>query len=75
MDKKEQIRELIKKHLNIDIDMVSADKQIRDLDIDSLDLMEILMNVEDEYAITFKNEELLSIKTLRDLSNILSTKL
>jgi len=71
----QKLKELLQKHLKVNLNEVPLATNIKDLNIDSLDFMEILMDVEDEYGITFSNDELLSIKTLDDLFAILRSKL
>lgn len=75
MTNKKQMHELLLKHLKVNIDEVAETTPIRELGVDSLDLMEILMDVEEEYNITFSNEELLSFKTLGDLISTLDKKI
>ena len=72
---KTELTQMLQKHLKVDLENVSLTTSIRDLNIDSLDFMEILMDVEEEYGVTFSNDELLSMKTLEDLYNVLSRKI
>ena len=75
MTKDAKIKELLLHHLKINLDEVPAATQIRDLGLDSLDFMEVLMDVEEELGITFTNEELLSIKTVSDLLKVIDNKI
>ena len=72
---KPELTELLKKHLKVDLDNIPLTTSIRDLNIDSLDFMEILMDVEEEYNVSFSNDELLSMKTLDDLYLVLGKKI
>ena len=72
---KHELTELLQKHLKVNLEDVAPSTSIRELNIDSLDFMEILMDVEEEYNVTFSNEELLSMKTLEDLYSVLGKKI
>jgi len=48
---------------------------IEDLGIDSLTMMEIVILVEDVLAITIKNEELRSLRTIGDVKQFIGSKL
>ena len=72
---KTELIQLLQKHLKVDLDNIPPSTAIRDLNIDSLDFMEILMDVEEEHGVSFTNDELLSMKTLDDLYSVLSKKL
>lgn len=47
----EQVRELLAEHLDVDVDTVKEDSTFEDLDIDSLDAVEIMMELEDAFGI------------------------
>jgi len=62
------IVEMLTKQLNKKPADVTAEKRIKeDLGADSLDVVEILMNVEDKYGITVPDEKLMVVKTVGDL--------
>ena len=46
---------------------VTADSNIKDLGLDSLDVVDMLMDIEDKYNIEFENEEMTSFVTIRDV--------
>ena len=43
-----------------------------DLGADSLDVVELLMSVEDKYGVRVPDEELMGIKTVGDLTNLVN---
>lgn len=53
---------------------VTPDSVLKDLGIDSLDLVELVLDAETEYGVTFSNDELTSFKTVRDVMNALDSK-
>ena len=59
------IREHLSKELEVDIDRVQEDTRFReDLEADSLDLVELTMELEDSYGIRIPDEEAVKIKTV-----------
>ena len=68
----EKIREILNEELNIDPEDVNEDSDFRDdLGVDSLDLFELVMNLENEYGIEFPAEELESLRTVGDVIEFL----
>lgn len=53
---------------------VSLDSNLKDLGIDSLDLVEIVLQAEEEFGISFSDEELNGFKTVKDVCNVLDEK-
>ena len=64
----EKIRSLLAEQLDYDINQITADTNIiSDLGADSLDVVELMMDVEDEYGINAEEEDLMGIKTVADV--------
>ncbi|MGY0837486.1 acyl carrier protein [Aerococcus urinaeequi] len=62
----EKIQELITEQLDLEADEVKATTNIReDIDADSLDLFQIINDIEDEFDIEIEDEE--NINTVQDL--------
>lgn len=53
---------------------LTLDSSFRDLGIDSLDLVDLVFALEEEIGTEFEDEELLSIKTVKDLLNLIDEK-
>ena len=63
-----KVQELIAKQLNISPDVVTEEKEIvKDLGADSLDVVEMLMNLEEAYSVTIPDEDAIKIKTVGDI--------
>lgn len=61
----------ISSRLSIDINSISDELNLKDdLKVDSLDLVEIVMDIEDEYGISISNDQAVNIKTVGDLFDI-----
>ena len=53
---------------------VTPESALKDLGIDSLDLVELVLDAELEYGVTFTNDELTSFKTDKDVMEALDQK-
>jgi len=64
----EKVKELLAEQLDADIDEMTMDTDIaRDLGADSLDVVELLMSIEDEFGVEIPDEEIENIKTIGEL--------
>lgn len=64
----ERIKQLIIEELNIDADKITMDARlVEDLEADSLDAVELIMKLEEEYNIQIDDTSAESIKTVGDL--------
>ena len=61
----EEFKKIISKR--VDNQEIDENSNLRSLGIDSLDLVEIVLEVEDMYDVSFENEELNSFKTVKDV--------
>ena len=69
----EKVRQIIAAELSLDESEVSPDMTIADdLGIDSLDLVDLAMAFEDEFDIQVSDDELASLKTVRDVASYIS---
>lgn len=66
----DKVKEIISSELNIDSNKITQDANIRDdLGADSLDAVEVIMALEDEFSITIDDDTAQSFKTVGDLVN------
>lgn len=71
----DKVKETIAKQLNKSVNDVTDEKDIvKDLGADSLDVVEMLMNLEEEYGITVPEEEAVNIKTVSDIIKVIENK-
>lgn len=54
---------------------VAPETNLADLGLDSLDRADIMMRIEDEFHITFNEDEMTEISTLADLEKSIEAKL
>ncbi len=64
----EEIAKLIAEHLDIDVSQIKPDSDfITDLSADSLDIVEMLIDMENTYGIEFEDTDMQSVKTVNDV--------
>ena len=64
----DKVKELISKQLNKPVAEITDEKEIvKDLGADSLDVVEMLMTLEEEFGITVSEEDAVNIKTVGDI--------
>lgn len=63
----ERVRSIVSERLGVDEDKVTMDAEfIGDLNADSLDLVEVIMAMEQEFDLEIKDEEAENIRTVAD---------
>ena len=71
----EKIKELISKQLNKPVSEITDEKEVvKDLGADSLDVVEMLMNFEEEFDISVPESEAVKIKTVGDIIKLINKK-
>ena len=66
------VKKILVEELGVDPDTVKPETKIKDeLGADSLDVMQLLMTIEDEYGVTIPDEELTSFETVQDVCDFL----
>lgn len=75
-DNFERIRNCIVRVLSVEKDKVTSDASFSDdLDADSLDLVELVMEIEEEFGVSVEEEELENITTVGAVVEMIKTKL
>ena len=63
----QKVKEIIAKHAKVDVDKLNLDAYFKnDLHLDSIDLFQVIMEVEETFNIKIDNDKLLNIKTVKD---------
>ena len=71
----EKVRDIIAKQLDIDPAIIAMDsKLIDDLKADSLDIVELIMDLEQEFGVEIPDEELPKVQTVADIVGFLDQK-
>lgn len=67
----EKVRSLLADQLGFDADTITEATTFEDLGADSLDLVELMMSLEEEFSISAAEEELTGIKTVGDVVKLI----
>lgn len=62
-----KVKELISEQLDIEIENIEPETTFEEMDADSLDLVEFVMSLEEEFEIEISDEEIEKIKTVGDV--------
>ncbi|MBO5045944.1 MAG: acyl carrier protein [Clostridia bacterium] len=69
----EKVSKLLAEQLNVAEEAVTPEKEIiKDLGADSLDIVELMMALEDEYGVTLPDDEVVDVKTVQDIVDMLA---
>ena len=72
----ERLKAIVKEQLGVNVDNVTLASRIKeDVGLDSLDVVEVLMSVEEERDVTFDDDEVADIKTVGDVVQLIQQKL
>jgi len=71
----DKIRELIAEQLDVDIDKLKAETTFEEIEADSLDLVELVMSLEEEFEIEISDEEIEKIKSVNDIVNYINSRI
>lgn len=68
----EEVKTILARQLRIAPERVTLDAQIKkDLGADSVDILQLLMRLEDDYGITIPDQELAKFETVNDVVTFL----
>lgn len=71
-----KVKEIISEQFNVEEDSIHLDTSFRDdLNADSLDLVELIMGLEDEFDLQIEDDEVDSIKTVGDAVEFIKNEL
>ena len=72
----EKLKEILAEQLDVDADSINKDSMlIEDLGADSLDAIDIVMSVEDEFKIEVPDEIIEKIETVGDMLNYIENNI
>ncbi len=71
---REQVLNEVATKLNVEISSLTDETKFKeDLGADSIDLMDLIVEIEDEHGFTIEDEKLATIKTIGDLIKVAET--
>jgi acyl carrier protein len=75
MELKEKVIKLVSEATKVDAQNISQNTNfIDDLNLDSLDMVELMMKMEDEFGVEIPEDETENLKSIGDVVNYLKTK-
>ena len=72
MEPLEVVKEAIKDRINIST--VNYDDKLDELGLDSLDLVETMLKIEEVLNVEFTSDEIVELKTIQDVVNLVESK-
>ena len=68
----ESVCKMLAEQLGIDASTIKPEQEVvKDLGADSLDVVELMMAIEDEYGVTLPESEVEGVKTVQDIVNMM----
>ncbi len=70
----DKLKRILSEQLGVDEEIITEQTTIEDLGADSLDLVEAVMNIEEEFGINIDDDEIEGLKTVKDFLDYISQK-
>ena len=71
----EKIKGILAEELSLELEEINDDSDIReDLGADSLDMVQLVMSLEDEFNLEIENEEIQSVTTVKGIVEFINKK-
>ena len=68
----EKVRAMLAKLLNLPAEKISPESEVvNDLGADSLDVVELLISLEDDYGISIPEEDIVNVRTVQDIVDMI----
>ena len=68
----EKVRAMLAKQLNLPAGKISPESEVvKDLGADSLDVVELLISLEDDYGISIPEEDIVNVRTGQDIVDMI----
>lgn len=72
----EKLKAIVVNQIGIDAEIVKPESDIiKDLGCDSLDIVDMLMSVEDEFGVTIDDSDVSEMKTVLDVVNFINQRI
>ena len=66
------VKEAIKDRINVD--SINYSDNLNELGLDSLDLVETMLKIEEALGVEFTSDEIVELKTIQDVVNLIESK-
>jgi len=75
VDVEDKVKSIIAEQLELDIDSITLETTFEEIDADSLDIVELVMTLEEEFELEISDEEIEQIKTVGDVVRYIEARL
>lgn len=75
MNVEEKVKAIISEQLEVAAESLTAETTFEEIDADSLDIVELVMALEEEFDLEISDQEIENIKTLGDIITFLESRL
>ena len=71
----EEVKEIITKYIKIDPEIITLESRLNeDLDADSIDIADVVMDIEEKYGFEFSDEDAENIVVIKDLVKVIEDR-
>ena len=71
----EEVKEIITKYIKFDADKITLESRLNeDLDADSIDVADVVMDIEEKYGFEFSDEDAENIVEIKDLVRVIEER-
>ncbi len=74
MSIEDKVKTIISNQLEVDLNRISLETTFEDIDADSLDIVELVMALEEEFDLEISDQEIENIKTIGDVVRFIDSK-
>ena len=74
MNIEEKVKGIVVDQLEVSIDKLTAETTFEDIDADSLDIVELVMALEEEFDLEISDQEIENIKNIGDIVKYIESK-
>ena len=68
----EKVRDMLAKQLNLKPEAIALESDVvKDLGADSLDVVELLISLKDDYGISIPEDDIVNVKTVKDIVDMI----
>ncbi|NLA10830.1 MAG: acyl carrier protein [Firmicutes bacterium] len=74
MDVEDKVKAIVSEQLEVSLDSLTTETTFEEIDADSLDIVELVMALEEEFDLEISDQEIEDIQTLGDIISFIEKK-
>ncbi len=75
MDAEAKVKAIVSQQLEVALDKLTMETTFEEIDADSLDIVELVMALEEEFDLEISDQEIENIKTIGDIVRYIESKM